>query len=359
MDSDTSTQKVHRRYTTRDVFGVSVAFVLGLLAVGSWRAYFDVTVNPDVRNTVTALFWFSFLGGIFFLGTAVWKVRFSQAVAPVLVFLPSFLFVQTLYHTIFVLIGIMLGYLSVRFVHDEVEDRVQFHFFRNVKSGAFVFVLALSFTLSSAYFSSIRTESWEALVPRFNIGEGTATALIKTVAYLNPQWKELADTDMSVDGFLLSIQKNEQNSKMPTEQSGIDPAALPAVAEYLRQTVPGSEGMDQNAVEQELYLRSGRQQIAQLVGRSVTGEEKITDVFSSAIQHKVVTVLSGEQASEHFSPTIVPLILALLLFFTLLTIGAVVGYLWIGLGFFFFRVAIFFGWIKMERIMREQEVMML
>jgi hypothetical protein len=69
-----------------------------------------------------------------------------------------------------------------------------------------MFVLGLALVLSSAYFSSIRTESWEQLVPRFSIGQGTATALIKTVAICTLIGKTF-DEGMTVDGFLLSLRR--------------------------------------------------------------------------------------------------------------------------------------------------------
>ncbi len=349
-----------RIFSTRDIFGIFVALGLGLLSLGAWQSFFSMILNPDTRSTVIAFIWFSFLSAVFFLGTVTWRERFSRTIAPVLVFLPSFLFVHTWYHLIFIFCSGLIAFLAIQLVQGEIEDRVRFHFFRNVRAGSFTFILGLSLALSSAYFASIQTESWEELVPRFKVGEGTATALFRTLAYFYPEWKNLATEGTTVDDFLLHLQTRDT---VPTDESGalIPQGAadtLPVLEEYLRQNIAGSEGISREALSEELYLRTGHDQVATLVGRPVRGDEKIADVFSAVFQHKIVSVLNGEQASQHLSPVIVPLVLATLLFLTLLPAGSVAGFFWIALGLIFFRIGLLFGWIRLERVAREQEILL-
>ena len=353
---DSSKPVAQGKFTTRDIFGIFIALLTGLLALGSWRVFFEAVLIPDVTNTITALFWFSLLGAAFLLGTIVWKERFSQVIAPVVVFAPSFLFIQTWYHLIFVIIAIMFAHLAIRFVQDEMRDRVRFRFF-HARAGQFTFLLGLSLALSSAYFASIKGETWEELVPRFNIGEGTAAVAIKTVAYVYPEWKNLADEGMTVDGFLLGLQKEKEVEMTAEEQVSLNPDDFPGLAEYLKQNVIDGGQYTKEELTEELYLRTGREQIAKLTGKTIQGDEKIADVFSLAIQHRIITVLSGEQVSNHLSPTIVPLVLALLLFLTLLSLGTIVAYFWLAMSFLVFQIALFFGWVKLERVMREQEIL--
>ncbi len=348
-------------FTTRDIFGVCIVLAMGLFSIGAWNVFFNTLANPNVRNTAQALVWFSLLGAAFLLGTVVWKERFSWTMAPVAAFIPSLLFVQTWYHVIVIIIAVLLCYWSIFSVRDEMTDRVRFRFSRSVSAGLFLFVLGLSITLSSAYFSSIRSESWEELVPRFSIGEGTATFFIKTVAYVYPDWKKLADEGMTVDGFLLSLKEDDESQEASFEdlgkKMGIDPAAMPVLVEYLRNNI-AADALDQGAVSRELYLRSGREQIARLAGRPLSGEEQIVDIFSSAIQHKIIMILSGEQAAKNLTPESVPLILTVLFFLTLIPVASVVGYLWVGLSFFFFQIALFFGWVQLDRVPRVQEILL-
>ncbi len=351
-----------RRFTGREIFGVFITLLVGLSALFSWRMFFDVSLDPNLTNTFFSFLWFFLLGAMFLLGTVVWQKEPLQAISAFAVFLPSLFYIHTWYHTLFMFLASFLLFSSARSVQKEISDRVHFHFFRNVRAGSFTFVLGLSLVLSSAYFVSIHNKSWEELVPRFSVGEGTATAIIRVVVYLYPEWKNLADEGVTVDEFLLGLKKESPASgdgtleNMPAETG--ETATSPILLEYLKQNVQGDENVDKETLSRELTLRTGREQIALLVGRSVNGDEKIADVFSLAIQHKILTALSGERASRHLAPTIVPVILAVLLFFTLLPLGSVASLLWITFGFFLFRVSLFLGWVKLERVEREQEVLL-
>lgn len=351
-----------KHFTNREIFGVFVAFFVEFLALGSWRIFFDAVLQPDFRNSFLSLVWFGLLGMCFFLGMVVWKTRPLQAIGVVFLFLPSFLFVQTWYHLGFVFLAGILVYISMRAVQEEIIDRVHFHFFRNARAGVFLFVFGLSLALGSLYFSSIQAASWEELVPRFSVGEGTASLLIKTVAYLFPQWKHLGNEGMTVDGFLLSLKTDGEVSNRPlpenVEQQLGGTVTSQALSQYLKQGAFGSDSVETTALSEELVLRTGREQIALLVGRPVGGGEKIADVFSLALQHKIVAALSGEQASQHLSPTIVPVILALLLFITLLPVGSILALFSIGGGLILFRIALFFGWIRLEQVEHKQDVLL-
>lgn len=350
-----------KRFTQREIFGICIVLLVGLLALGFWRAFFDTSLRPDVHNTLSVLLWFLFLGMGFFLGTVVWQHWGEQSIGSILILLPSLLFVQVWYHGAFLILASLLIFSATRSVQREITDRVRFHFIRSARVGSFLFVFGLSLVLGSAYFSSIRAESWEALVPRFSVGEGTASLLIKTVAYLYPQWKDLADEGMTVDGFLRSLKKNDGLADQPLPESVQrqlgGAAASQALSQYLKQSTSRSNG-DAVSPSEELALEAGREQIALLVGRPVRGSEKITDVFSLAIQHKIIAALSGEQASQHFSPTIVPVILSLLLFFTLLPVGSGVAFVSIGGSLLLFRIALVLHWLRLEREMREQDILL-
>lgn len=341
------------KFTHREIFGVFIVLITGLLSLGSWKLFFGASLNPDLYNTSLALVWFSFLGASFLLGAVVWRGFRFQLFGVLALLLPSLLFVHEWYYFVIIFLSGTLAFLSIRFTEQEIADRIRFHFFRSVRAGSFLFILALSLALSGTYFASIQQESWEELVQRFSVGEGTATAVFKTSAYFYPEWKSLATEGTTVDEFLLSLKKDET---LPPEVFS-EALTSPTLSDYLKQGMLG-QVLDEKAVSQELYLRAGRDQIASLIGRPVSGEEKIADVFSLAVQRKIITVLSGEQVSDHFSPTIIPFVLTLLLFFTLLPLGSLASLLWIFLSFLFFRLALFFGWIRMEKAMKEQDILM-
>lgn len=344
------------KFTPREIFGVFLVLGEGLLSVKAWSSFFTLSLHSDVNITLWTLLWFSLLGVIFFLGMIVWGVYILQMLGAVLLLAPSFLFVRTWYHGVFVAFSCLLAWISISLVQKEMEERIHFHFFRTAEVGSFICMLALSLSLSSTYFSSIQAESWEELVPRFSIGQGTAIAAFKTVAYFNPDWKKLTDQEITVDGFLRSLPP-ESGSSGVSNFTLNEAFVLPALTEYMKQN-----GIEPGAVEseqllQEFTLQARRNQIAVLVGKPLKGDEKIVDIFSLAIQHRILTALSGPEATHQFSPNVIPLVLAILLFLTLISIGSVLGLLWMMLSTLLFSLARMFHWIRIERVDREQEVL--
>ncbi len=347
-----------KRFTSREIFGGSVTLFVGIAALFAWRVFFDMIDQPDLSNIFGALFWFSFLGALFFLGAVVWNTRRLQGIGTILVFLPSLIFILTWYHIGLVFLSILIVFSSVSSIHDEMRDRIQFRFFRVVRSGSFSIIFGLSLALSSAYFASIERESWEELVPRFSIGEGAANIVFKTVAYFYPTWKNLDDEGMTVDAFLLSLPQKEAGSGMPIMTGSNGSEISPELAEYLRREMVVQETNMGESFSQDLILLAGREQIAMLVGRPVAGDEKIADVFSTVIQNKIVTVLNSDQTTNHVSPQIVPVVLAVLFFLTLIPVGSVLGIVWLLFGLLLFRGAIWMGWLRLERVPREQEILL-
>lgn len=349
---------IMKRFTNREIFGTGVILSILVSAFFSWSMFFSAVAQPDPLNISGAIAWFSFLGAFFLLGTVVWQRRMFQVLGAILVFLPGFFFIQTWSHVVGVFVAVLIVFSSTQAIASEMRDRIQFRFFRMVRTGSFTFILGLSLALSSAYFSSIERLSWEELVPRFNLGEGTASIVFKTVAYFYPSWKNLADEGLTVDGFLLSLPREDLSSSLSTPSVTVvmdGGKVSPELTAYLKQELASQLSTLGQEPSEEMLLQAGREQIALLVGRDVSGNEKIADVFSSALQHKIVTVLSSEQTTSHVSPTIVPVVLAVLLFFTLLPLGSLVVGVWILGGLLLFRGAVWLGWLTMERVMVEQE----
>lgn len=349
------------KFTSREIFGIFLVLIEGLLSMKAWESFFALSLHSDMMGTLWALLWFSLLGTIFFLGMIVWGVKIIQILGAVLLFVPSFLFVRTWYHGVFVFFSCLLAWMSVLLVQKEMDERIHFRFFRTAEVGSFICILALSLSLSSVYFSSIQTNSWEELVPRFSIGQGTAITAFKTVAYFNPEWKQLTDQEITVDGFLRSLPQEKVSSGQVSGDAPsftlTDAFVTPALEEYMKKNGIESGSAGREELFQELTLQARRNQISLLVGKPLKGDEKIVDVFSLAIQHKILTALSGPEAAHQFSPNVIPLVLAVLLFLTLLPIGSVLALLWMALSTMLFSLARLFHWVILERLDREQEVL--
>jgi len=340
------------KLTRRDIFGVGILAFLLVFSLLSWRLFFEVATRPDIGNTLSVAAWLTLLLATYFLGMVVWRRASLAWIGVGITLVPSLFFAPNWYHLLFVFFAGVFLFESVRMTQQEMIDRLSFHFFRTVRTGSFSCLFALSLTFTSVYYSTIERESWEELVPRFSMGEGTTTALFQVAVYLNPDWKNLADDGTTVDDFLLSLQKQKEEGS----ERGVPPLSndvLPALIAYLTEN---RDGLGEDLSEQ-LALAAGRAQIATLVGRPVSGDEKIANVFSVAIQNKIITLLRGGEMTRHASPTIVPVILSVLLFLTLLPLGSLLALPALLVGFLVFRGALWLKVLAIENIPREQKTL--
>jgi len=172
---------------------------------------------------------------------------------------------------------------------------------------------------------------WEELAPRFQVSEELTGTVFRAVGAINTNFAALAEEDVTVDKFLLDIERVQGEASLPV--------AITA----------------QKQMEQELFLRSGREQIETLFGQPVTGDEKMSAVFSSALQRKISSLFSGSDVTRRFSFQAVPLFLATLVFFTLLPLFSLVSFLCVAAAYLIFRFALLVGWLAIDIIDAKQE----
>lgn len=343
--------------TKREILGISLLVLLSLCSFGAWQTFFTAMINLQTATFWWCVGWFVLLAILFFLGEIVWKKLLLKIIGAGFIFLPAFLFTQAWEFIIFCGVAFGLLYWSDTSVAEECEERTRFHFFKNVRAGSFLFVLSLSLLLSTGYYVSLKNVSWEEMVPRFQVGEQMTGVIFKIAGLANPSFAQLSNGGMTVDEFLLNLEKNQQgdaSTSQPSEQDLLK--AYPGMQGLLNGgKLPLSLGVKSPKTADELFLDGGRAQIASLVGRPVAGNEKISDILSVAVQNKLVTFLRGEKATGHMPSQAIPFFLALLLFLTLLSLLSLVAPVCILAAQCLFWLAQAFGWLTISRIQVEQE----
>ena len=324
----------------------------------AWRFFVLVSATPDLRNSLWALLWFSLLGVIYYVGTVVWSERILQVAGATVPFFPSLISVHTPVNIGVFLFCTLIVFAGTYVIQRELGERLIFRFYQSVRVGSFAFVFSLALALAVSYGVSIHSASWEEMVPRFQIGTGTTNVLFKMVAYFYPDFKALAEEGTTVDEFLSSVEQRSAQTPLKNDSNQLSQTfpKLPAgLAEYLQKNIESSAVGE--TLAHSLYLQAGREQIAHLIGKPVKGDEKIADVFSLAIQYKIIATLQGQESANHLSPAVVPVMLAALLFLTLLPLGSLLAYLWIFLGLVLFQILLSTHALHLGVVTKEQEVL--
>lgn len=351
------------KFTKREILGIFLILIIGLLAWGSWRAFFFAVTTSGVSDIWQVISWFFLLAAFFFLGTVLWTNLFLRIVGGVLVFLPGLLFISSWEYIMAGIFSIILIFWSSTTIAREIGERVRFRFFKSARVGQFLFVLGLSLSISGGYYVFLKNVSWEELVSRFRIGEEISTVIFKVAGTINPGFAKLSEGTATVDEFLLSFgQSKSEMESLPQKDSGKRIteqdilSAFPQLGQYSqgKNTVFLSD-LDQEQIAQELFLESGREQVATLVGRPVAGSEKMSDILSLAVQNKLIAFLRGGEVTRQAPSPAVPFFLSLLLFLTLISLASIFAPLCIFGAELIFLLLLRSGWLEISTFSVEQE----
>lgn len=351
------------KFTRRKILGIFLILVIGLLSLRSWQAFFTAMVTPGISDIWQPIAWFSALVVFFFLGTIAWSHMILRITGAALIFLPGLLFIRSWEHIAAGIVSTLFIFWSSVSIARETKERVRFRFFKSARVGQFFFVLGLSLSISGGYYVFLKNASWEELVPRFRIGEGMTEIIFNVAGTVNPSFAKLAEGETTVDEFLLSFGQNKLEAG--TIDQGIfeqmmnerpDVSAFPEMSRSLQGKDIGLFPVaDQREIAEQLFLRSGREQVAALVGRPVAGDEKISDILSQALQNKLIVLLSGGKAAERIPSQAVPFFLSLLIFLTILSLVTLVAPVCILGAELLFLLAVWLKWLKIDTFVVEQE----
>jgi hypothetical protein len=169
---------------------------------------------------------------------------------------------------------------------------------------------------------------------------------MKTAGLVYPELRGSGDGPMTVDRFLLGMQDNQEQTSF---MESITASGITSLPNALLESITNNS--------QAVYLRSGREQLSRLAGRTVHGDEKIDDVFATVLKGRIVSALSGIAPAEHEMPRFVPFILSVLLFLTILPFGSSIGVVWVLVAWMVFSLFLMVGWLRIEAETRQQEVL--
>lgn len=351
------------KFTRREVLGIFLVLVVGFFSLASWQVFFGVVMTPGVSDIWQPVLWFSALAVFFFLGTILWTSLPFRIAGAVSTFLPGLFFMRSWEYIVAGIVSIIFIFWSSMSIAREARERIYFRFFKSAHVGQFLFVVGLSLSISGGYYVFLKDVSWEELVPRFRIGQEVAGIVFKVAGAVNPSFAKLSEGDTTVDEFLLSLEESSSKEDSSFQDSSEKKMSVPDIASAFFQMDRLPKGMsgalfsdvDRAKIAEQLFLESGREQIATLVGRKVLGSEKISDVLSLTLQNKLITFLSEGKETQHIPSQAVPFFLSLLLFLTLLSFTSIFIPLCILGAELIFMLLLRVGWLKIGTFVVEQK----
>lgn len=249
----------------------------------------------------------------------------------------SLFFSFTLTHALFFLIATFLFLGAIRNIRKDLEMNVKISLWKSLHMGRMRIIFAVSFLIASQYYGMVSHMSGPISMPKVDISSFSDKLVGPMLSLMDPSFKSVQTENMTVDQFILQSQKSNE-IPMDTEsvsndiiESQIPANATPQQKDAFRQASKQQiTGMQDKitASNSNLVLIEGRKQLSGIVGREVSGDEKINQVFSGIIDKKM---------SDFFQPSVVggdsrfplALIFSIVLFLTVWSIGSFIFSLWV------------------------------
>jgi hypothetical protein len=332
-----------------------VTFLFGSVSI--WKLFASAIALSDAGDFAYSAVLFSILSVWWFVGAVTLSSPLDRFLTSAVAFLPGALFFGFGY-LIPAAVSVLFGWLSLRAVARETDERLRYSFSRNAGAGTGKFLFALCLTIVSGYYFTIRVQSPEEIMPRFSLAGGTGGVILKWMGAIHPAFRTLSQEGTTVDGFLSDMRETNGDdglSMVPSEVVRTAPDGKPVHVTLTAAERQKLLDTQRPAIDQQ-FFRSGEDQISGLVGRAVSGNEKMADVLSEILNQKIFALLSANDRGT-MSVQVLPFFLAVLLFVTLLSVGAILIPIWVTFasGIFFLLIAT--GAFRITRVPAEREIL--
>lgn len=341
--------------------GIALFFSLIVFSTLFWRAL-DQSVRPDNAGWADALGWFSlFLPLLCVAYIAVSKKRLAVfAIASTL--LPGVIFSPHGGHLLGMLLGMLLVWAGLQRTQSDIRSRISIHLTKSLHLGMFLILTGFALVISGHYYYQVRLLPVEDVLSRFTPGEASGKLFADLLIRMNPQLQQIDRERLTVDDLIRAFLVNAQPRESGGMESFLSDADLlraagmrpdDAMAQAQLSQWKQSVGRNAEALEQAAALEEGRRRLSEALGITLTGQELVSDVLSQAASNKM---------RLYFAPTpdtpssLLPFILAALLFLSLLSLGALLQWVWIGLAALFFSLAVRAGGITLKKVLVQQDV---
>lgn len=329
----------------------------------AWWSINRVILSADGLSWWIPIGWFSLgISLVCAMALAIADMRFLSTLAS-MVLATGLFWNQSPLLFLAIIFGVLLVLSGIVRMRRDLDSHIAINVRRSMHHGMGRIIIGASAIISLFYYSQIIHLSVESLLQRLSLSQASHQVLIQALGWMNPEFQKVNRENVSVDDFLKTIQE----SQMPQEQenpsdmtdmellrmSGIEPGdpRAPQVLSQIRNELKKSASRFD---VQAIAIEQSRKQLSEIYGAPLTGKENVADVFSAIIDQRVRTYFQPEDLSEESS--LLPFILTIILFFTLLSIGSVLSFFWGFIATLFFVLFQRIGLITVRKVMVEKEV---
>ncbi len=337
--------------------------ILAILSVSFWAFFERVLHAPDPIGLATTAVLISGLFVWFLIGFLLWKEKILALIGSILIVAPILLLGTNwgVLAGMFCVIGLL--FWAARLVQKEQKERVVFSVTRSLLVAKHISVFALVLALSLGYFFSVQALSWNDLIPRFRLQTSTVTRLAQWLGVMQPELGELGKQEATVDDYLRSLNQKEsrdgESGSSSSEFHELDDQLSQLRDQGIKVEFSGDALTSLQEASEESALTMGREQLSEVAGRPVRGDEQIAAVFGEVLENKFFVIFQTSRLRERIPDRVLPLFAGALFFLTIWPIALLLFSLWSRVASLVFRLLRSAKWVIVRKQLVEQETILI
>ena len=317
---------------------IGVAVVSGVI---SWMTI-DRAINvPNSSHWLIPSIFFSILFIAITLSAILIKNRYILTSMLAVIFLASLYFSFSAWHVLMLLLCFFLIWAGLERIASDSRLNIKFNISRSIRTGKTLIILALSIAITSQYYTEIKNNNQIRIIPELEMGG----AVNEILPMMFPGLKDIPENDATVDQFIMEISKQSLDTFSETNLNNSPTGSSLLNNDQMAQIIQSS---------QEKIFEEERKNLSKMAGVPLSGNEKISDVFSGMINEKINSFFAPSLQSG--SQPILPFLASLILFLTVAYLGSIFGSLMGYITACVFWLMRSIGLIAVSKVATEMEV---
>jgi len=320
-----------------------VAGLIVVFGVASWLSVERAINVPESSTWLVPSILFSLFYIALSLGAILIKNKTFLISILVASFFSNLIFTFSFWHALILFFSFFLALAGLERISNDIKSNIKFDITKSVRTGKTMLILALSIIITSQYYFEIKDTGKINIIPKFEAGD----AVNQILPRIYPELKDSEKSDLTVDEFILKMSKENSDSFLGNilESQGLDEKQIGVSKSQIEKII---------ATDQGKILAEQRKSFSEIAGVPLTGQEKISDVFSEMINNKINEFFST--SLERDSMPFLPFITSFILFLTVASLGSFLGSICGYLSALVFWILRKINLVQVSKVMVEMEI---
>lgn len=305
-------------------------FLTPLVSLGAfWSVSRAISVS-DASVWIVPIIWFSFVFILMGSSIVIIRDRTILLIVSTMSLASSFIFAFDLWCLVVLAVSLVFLGLAQERIKNDLEGGIKVNPKRSIGTGKSMIIFSLALIIASQHRAETKALGLDATVPKVSFDLISSQVAPKTLQALSPEYRNLDGEDLTVDDFILKNQTsisvsgekiNADISQMVEKQAGQNlTEEQKSLIKSQALSMLGGGNISADSVAQTIMLEEGRRKLADLAGRDISGQEKVSDAFVWIVENSINEYFRPKAGEENKLPALA-LVISLVLFLTIYSLG--------------------------------------